>query len=373
MNGRRLEVEGWVKAQGQRLVNGRGEDLILRGPGLGSWLLPEGYMWKLPEGGDRPRRIERMIAELIGQEEATAFWRTYHDRYTSEEDIRRIAEEGFNSVRVPFNARMLLEGERNAQGYSEYALGLLDRIIDWCRQWKLYVILDMHGAPGGQTGANIDDSERDQPELYIDPAYRQAAIDMWRMLAERYRDEWIVAGYDLLNEPLPDYHGQYHGEAEPLYRDMIRAIREVDDRHLIILEGVHWSTDWSIFTEPLDGNVLYQFHKYWNNRRASRDTSTSGKRGTCRSSWAKAGRTTSTGTRARSACSKIMGSAGTFGRGKRWTPSIRRARSRCRRAGTSSGDIWTADRSRRRRRPAASFGPISMVCLWPPARTVRRW
>ncbi|CAM3670232.1 cellulase family glycosylhydrolase [Cohnella lubricantis] len=291
------EVDGWVRAEGKRLVNGRGEELMLRGVGLGSWLLPEGYMWKLPEGGDRPRRIERMSAELVGAEEAAGFWEAYRERYIAEADIRRIAEEGFNSVRVPFNARMLLEGDidgglerkadgepggglsgelhgeqsgrlgsgLNSEGYNERALGLLDRVIEWCKRWNVYVILDMHGAPGGQTGANIDDSENDQPELFIREEYRQAAIDMWRMLARRYRDEWIVAGYDLLNEPLPDYHGAYHGEVQSLYRDMIRAIREEDARHLIILEGVHWSTDWSIFTERLDDNVLYQFHKYWNN------------------------------------------------------------------------------------------------------------
>jgi endoglucanase len=262
---KRTEVDGWVRAEGKRLVNGRGEELILRGVGLGSWLLPEGYMWKLPEGGDRPRRIERMVAELVGDEEAASFWEAYRDRYIAEADIRRIAEEGFNSVRVPFNARMLLEGELNGEGYNEAALRLLDRVIRWCRTWNLYVILDMHGAPGGQTGANIDDSEHDRPELFMNERHRVAAIGMWRMLARRYREEWIVAGYDLLNEPLPDYHGAYHADVQPLYRDMIRAIREVDDRHLIIVEGVHWATDWSIFTERLDDNVLYQFHKYWNN------------------------------------------------------------------------------------------------------------
>lgn len=261
----KTDVSGWVRADGRKLVNGQGEELLLRGVGLGSWLLPEGYMWKLPEGGDRPRRIERMVAELLGAEEAAGFWRAYRERYVAEADIRRIAEEGFNSVRVPFNARMLLEGELNAEGYNEAALALLDRVVGWCRKWNVYAILDMHGAPGGQTGANIDDSERDQPELFMRADYRQAAIDMWRMLARRYRDEWIVAGYDLLNEPLPEYHGAYNGEVQPLYRDMIRAIREEDERHLIIVEGVHWSTDWSIFTERLDDNVLYQFHKYWNN------------------------------------------------------------------------------------------------------------
>jgi endoglucanase len=85
------------------------------------------------------------------------------------------------------------------------------------------------------------------------------------MLAERYKDEWIVAGYDLLNEPLPEWFSEYNDQVMPLYRDIIKAIREVDERHMIILEGVHWATDWSIFTEVPDGNLMLQFHKYWNN------------------------------------------------------------------------------------------------------------
>lgn len=90
------------------------------------------------------------------------------------------------------------------------------------------------------------------------------------MLAERYKDEWIVAGYDLLNEPLPEWFAEYNDQVMPLYREIIAAIREVDARHMIILEGVHWATDWSIFegvpgNELPDQNLMLQFHKYWNN------------------------------------------------------------------------------------------------------------
>ncbi|RKP49994.1 glycoside hydrolase family 5 protein [Cohnella endophytica] len=262
-------VTGFLKAEGRRLVNGEGREVILRGVGFGSWLLPEGYMWKFPDAGDRPRRIERMIVDLIGEEKATRFWETYYDRYIAEADIRRIAEEGFNSVRVPINSRFLFAGDGDGE-YHEGHLELLDRVIGWCRKHGVYVILDLHGAPGGQTGTNIDDSPRDKPELFLDENNRRLTIALWRMLAERYRDEWIVAGYDLLNEPLPNWFAEYNDRVMPLYRDIVREIREVDDRHLIILEGVHWSTDWSIF-EPgedgrmIDDNVLLQFHKYWNN------------------------------------------------------------------------------------------------------------
>jgi len=257
-------VAGFVRAEGRKLVNGDGEELILRGVGLGSWMLPEGYMWKFPEQGDRPRRIERMIEELIGPEKAAQFWEIYYDRYTAESDIRQIAREGFNSIRIPINARALIEDGEPVR-FKPGNLRRLDLIIEWCRQYNVYAILDLHGAPGGQTGANIDDSEHDKPELFTDETYRRMTIELWRQLAERYKDEWIVAGYDLLNEPLPDWNAALNPELMPLYRDIVQAIREVDRKHMIILEGAHWSTDWSIFDEMFDDNTQLQFHKYWNN------------------------------------------------------------------------------------------------------------
>ncbi|MDQ0885493.1 endoglucanase [Paenibacillus sp. V4I9] len=261
---RENEVVGFLRADGKRLVNGEGREVLLRGVGFGSWLLPEGYMWMFPQQGDRPRRIEKMIQELIGEREAERFWDIYYDVHTSEADIQQIAAEGFNSVRVPINARFLIEDGEPLR-VKEHRLKLIDRLIGWCRKHSLYVILDLHGAPGGQTGTNIDDSERDLPELFTEEHNRRLTVQLWRFLAEHYKDEWIVAGYDLLNEPLPNWFSAYNGEVMPLYRDIVKAIREVDERHLIILEGAHWATDWSIFTEKIDDNLMLQFHKYWNN------------------------------------------------------------------------------------------------------------
>jgi hypothetical protein len=260
------EVIGFLKAEGKKLVNGEGKEIILRGVGFGSWMLPEGYMWLFPEQGDRPRRIEQMIKDLIGEEKAAKFWEIYYDRYTSESDIRQIAADGYNSVRVPILARFLIEdSEGEAVRYNQAHLKIMDNMIDWCREHRLYVILDLHGATGGQTGANIDDSEFDQPELFTNERNKEITVALWRMLAERYKDEWIVAGYDLLNEPLPEWFSAYNDQVMPLYKEITKAIREVDDRHMIILEGVHWASDWSIFNDKFDDNLMLQFHKYWNN------------------------------------------------------------------------------------------------------------
>src|SRR5947207_8862518 len=146
----------FVTVRGKEFLSGDGQILSLKGINLGNWLLPEGYMFKF-KATNSPRRIEAAINELIGEEEARKFWQSYRDNYISREDIRFIRQSGFNSVRVPFNYRLFVSDTNPAKlegpGYE-----LLDRVIDWCWRENLYAILDLHAAPGGQAGDNIDDS-----------------------------------------------------------------------------------------------------------------------------------------------------------------------------------------------------------------------
>lgn len=263
MNRGSANSRGFISARGGSLVDETGEEILLRGVGLGGWLLPEGYMLGLPSPLDRPRRIEAAVAELAGAEYAAAFWEAYRERYVAEADIERIAAEGLNSVRIPMSARLMTDARGKLDPESP-GMRAIDRILAACSRRGVYAILDLHAARGGQTGANIDDSERDLPELFTDEANEEATVSLWRDLAERYADDPIIAGYDLLNEPLPDKFKAYNARLGPLYDRILRAIRDVDRRHLVILEGCHWATDWSVFDRRFDDNALYQFHKYWN-------------------------------------------------------------------------------------------------------------
>jgi endoglucanase len=244
------------------------EPIILRGFGLGGWLLPEGYMWKLYNKCDRPRLMEKLILDLCGSEYADYFWKTYFSRYITEFDIEFIASRGFNSVRLPINARLLYSFQNNQSVWKEEGFGYIDQLITWCKKYGVYIILDMHGAPGGQTGTNIDDSMDDLPRLFMDRQNQLELKELWTEIARRYANERIIAGYDLLNEPLPNWFSEFNQLVLPLYKELIQAIRSVDRNHLIIIEGVHWATDFSIFdrlnTEELDDNIMLQFHKYWN-------------------------------------------------------------------------------------------------------------
>ena len=254
----------FLHTSGRDIVNEAGKKIYLKGVGLGNWLLPEGYMWKFGGLGDRPRKIEKCVADLIGKEKAIHFWKAFRQNYITEADIKRIAELGFNSVRPALNSRLFLtEGENPV--YVEEGFQLLDSLVAWCKKYKLYVIIDMHGAPGGQTGANIDDSPNDIPELFIEKKYQDQLVGLWVKLAQRYKDEPTVAAYDLLNEPLPKGTGvadKYKHLLVPLYQRLTSEIRKVDEKHMITLEGFDWSNDWSLFDKPFDKNVFYQFHYY---------------------------------------------------------------------------------------------------------------
>ncbi|WP_449386514.1 glycoside hydrolase family 5 protein [Cellulomonas soli] len=258
---RPAHLDGFVHAHDGHLVDGAGRTLLLRGIGLGNWLLPEGYMWRFGPGAQSPRQIEALVERLAGEQYGEAFWPRFRDAFITEADVAAIAAAGFDHVRVPINSRVVQHADGRPR---EDGLALLDRLIGWCRTHRLWVLLDLHGAPGGQTGTNIDDSPRNLPELFMDATYRQLTLRLWRDLAERYATETTVLGYDLLNEPLPhEWQHRYADELVELYRDLTDQVRQVDQDHLIVYEGSHWATNWDMFTHVWDDNSLLQFHKYW--------------------------------------------------------------------------------------------------------------
>lgn len=254
----------FLHTQGQDIVNEKGDKIMLRGVGLGNWLLPEGYMWRFGNEADRPRKIEKLVSDLIGPDNAKKFWSDFRKNYVAEADIERISQLGYNSVRPALNSRLFV-ADGNSTACSEEGFALLDNLVKWCKANGVYVIIDMHAANGGQTGQNIDDSADDRPLLFMDQKNQDDLVKLWVTIAKRYKDEPAVAGYDLLNEPLPARTGAaqtYKAQLEPLYKRITQAIREVDSRHIVIVEGADWANDWTVFSKPFDANMVYQFHYY---------------------------------------------------------------------------------------------------------------
>jgi len=241
----------------KKIVDSSGKPLLIQATNLGNWLVPEGYMWMLKDGPQSPSEIRALLLELLGPEASAAFWQKYRERYVAAEDIAFLHRAGFNAVRVPVHYA-LFESD-TADGFK-----LLDQVIGWCRAERLYVILDLHAAPGGQTGANIDDSAG-YPWLYQSPQEQEHLTAIWRRLATHYRDEPVVLGYDLLNEPIPTFPrlAPLNASLEPLYKRLAVEIRKLDVHHILFFGGAQWDTNFAVFGAPFDSNAAYTFHKYW--------------------------------------------------------------------------------------------------------------
>jgi hypothetical protein len=241
----------------KQIVDTAGKPLLIRATNLGNWLVPEGYMWLFEGGPQSPGEIRALVLELLGPEGAAAFWQKYRENYVTRDDLALLHRAGFNAIRVPLHYSLF-------ETDGAEAFKLLDRLIAWSRAENLYVILDLHAAPGGQTGANIDDSAG-YPWLYQSPQEQEHLIAVWRRLAAHYRDESAVLGYDLLNEPIPHFPklAPLNSALEPLYRKLSAEIRKVDAHHTLFLGGAQWDTNFSVFGKPFDANVAYTFHKYW--------------------------------------------------------------------------------------------------------------
>jgi len=196
----------YYTTSGKNIVDRKtGETVILRGFGIGCWLLPEGYMWGIRKI-DRPWQFEEAIKDLIGEKDAAEFWRLYYNNFMTEGDVASMKMWGVNSIRIALLASHLqprdVQPEKPPYIYSKESFGLLDSLVAWCEKYKMGIIWDMHGAPGAQNAENISDSDGEARLWTEKEKYWPRCIDLWYKIAERYRDKECIIGYDLLNEPL---------------------------------------------------------------------------------------------------------------------------------------------------------------------------
>ena len=255
----------FLKVKGQDIVTPNGESFLIQGINLGNWLNPEGYMFLFQDVSSY-RLIDQAFREMVGPDFTDQFWKTFKDNYITREDIAYIKQTGMNSIRLPFHYKLFTDEDYMGLKSNQDGFARVDSIIKWCKAEGLYVILDMHDAPGGQTGDNIDDSYG-YPWLFESETSKQLFSEIWKKIADRYKNEPTVLGYDLLNEPIATYFTnkeEINKLMVPVYKRGIEAIRSVDPNHIILLGGAQWNSNFSMFDEKaIDSNMLYTCHRYW--------------------------------------------------------------------------------------------------------------
>jgi endoglucanase len=250
----RAQSPAFVHRSGRTLIDSAGQTVQLRGINLGGWLLWEGWMWG--SGLKSQSKVTRRLEELAGKQATDSFRTAVFYTLVAEADIQAIAAGGFNVVRIPFNHRLFAFTGDSVSPASE-GFRIIDRVLGWCRKYGVYAILDMHAAPGGQSRFFIADHTRHQ-KLWNSEASRLKTILLWKAIAAHYANKRSVAGYDLLNEPVP------HPDAKlsALYVRIIAAIRQIDKQHLLFLEGAGFARRFKIFRSLPDSNMAFSFHIY---------------------------------------------------------------------------------------------------------------
>ena len=254
--------QDFLSVKGTKFVNQNGQEVYLKGMGLGGWLEPEGYMFGMSSFANSPSQIHQKIQDLIGTDNTNTFYSTFRKNFVTESDIKALASWGFNLVRLPFHYNILTPPDSPGV-YSEGGFAIFDSLISWCSKYNIYIILDLHCAPGGESDQTISDYDPSIPSLWEDTAKQTRTVELWKTIAERYKSEPAIAGYDLLNEPRWDFSNG-NKPLFDLYVRITNAIRSIDTTHILFIEGNQYATDFSGLTPPWDKKMVYSFHKYWN-------------------------------------------------------------------------------------------------------------
>jgi glucan 1,3-beta-glucosidase len=225
----------FIHADGARLVEVSGSPVTMHGCNLGNWLLLEPWMFGGCIEARDQAEIFKTLADRFGVERRDHLLDVYRNGYITPRDFDVIRSFGFNVVRIPFHYSVVQE-DAPPYGIKSNAFAHLDRALDMAEAAGVYVILDLHGAPGGQS-KDMPTGEVGQNHLWTDPVAQQRTLSLWRAVAQRYHDRSVVAAYDLLNEPYGDFKQNLRPDLVKLVSSLYTTIREVDDQHVMFAPG----------------------------------------------------------------------------------------------------------------------------------------
>ena len=180
---------------------------------------------------------------------------THHN----EEDFQRVASMGMNTIRFYMNYQTF-EADSAPYEYKSSGWKWLEQNIAWAKKYNIYLILNFHVPPGGfQSNGNGG-------ALWQNPQNQTRLKALWHNIAKRYAQEPVIAGFDLLNEPVVT---QSISQWQNLAQQIADTIRLVDKNHLLIVERLNavnsnWNnvnTEQNLFLIK-DNNTMYTFHFY---------------------------------------------------------------------------------------------------------------
>lgn len=202
------------------------------------------------------KETREAMRKVMGEEAYEFFFDRLMHYFFTEEDALYVKSLGLNSLRLPFHYRHF-EDDMAPRVLKETGFKHLDRVIDLCGEHGIYTILDLHSLPGGQNQDWHCDNITAYASFWDQKDYQDRVVWLWEQMAHRYKDNPWVAGYNIMNEP-SDPKGT---RLVSFYNRVEKAIRKIDARHILWLEGNMYAMDFEPFTEGLP-NCVYAIHDY---------------------------------------------------------------------------------------------------------------
>jgi endoglucanase len=242
-----------IRTSGSSFLGPDGEPLLLRGVCLGGWLNMENFISGYAANESLMRREVRKV---LGDDRADAYFERFLTQFFGDADAAFIAESGFNLVRIAVGYKHFEDDARPFEIKAD-AFRHLDRAVEALARHGVYSIIDLHALPGGQNQHWHSDNPTHVAAFWEHRHFQDRVVHIWEAIADHFRDNAWVAGYNLLNEP----SDESRAVVGPFYQRLVKAIRAIDPQHVLFLDGNTYATEFDIFTEPFE-NAVYTLHDY---------------------------------------------------------------------------------------------------------------
>jgi len=257
-----------LQVKGNQIVDVQGKEIRLRGTCIGGWMNMENFINGYP--GDE-HGLRAAMAEILGPGKANFFFDRWLDYFLGEDDIAFIKSCGANVVRLPLNYRHF-EQDGEPFKYLEAGFARLDQVVQWCGKHRLYAILDLHSVQGWQNSDWHCDNSSRHSYFWQHPHFQDRFVALWEEFARRYKRNDIIAGYNVMNEPVCNAPaGRFYDDRDyktdwdifnHVYRRVVQQIRAIDPDHIIFLEGDLFSSRFEKMEAPFADNLVYSSHNY---------------------------------------------------------------------------------------------------------------
>lgn len=174
--------------------------------------------------------------------------------FIKRDDIFRIAEWGFDHIRLPIDY-IVLETDSTPGSYLQSGFDYINACLEWCKSAEIRVILDLHKAPGYSFDTQNENVFEKDAEM------QQRFINLWRAITKEFSSaSYDLLAFELLNEINFESSEIWNG----IVYKTIQEIRSLDDERLVLFGGNYYSSvdhlsDLRIID---DQRTLYKFHFY---------------------------------------------------------------------------------------------------------------